>query len=100
MYCFPTFAYSKYLPQVAAQFHLSSKLVDGELHLESDNVDDLYRFASCAWTYACVLGTWMTQYTELAGYKMVDLSLKMSENAVTLERKRFREICKLKTLGY
>ena len=31
---------------------------------------------------------------------MADLSLKMSENAVTLERKRFREICKLKTLGY
>ena len=31
-----------------AQFHLSGKLVDGELHLESDNVDDLYRLALCA----------------------------------------------------
>ena len=45
MYFFPTFACSKYLPQVAAQ---SGKLVDGELHLESDNVDDLYRLALCA----------------------------------------------------
>ena len=33
---------------MAAQFHLSGKLVDGELHLESDNVDDLYRLALCA----------------------------------------------------
>ena len=47
MYFFPAFACSKYLPQVAAQFHLSGKLVDGELHLESDNVDDLYRLALC-----------------------------------------------------
>ena len=57
-------------------------------------------FTDSHYVHACVLGTWMTQYTELAGYKMADLSLKMSENAVTLERKRFREICKLKTLGY
>ena len=48
MYFFPTFACSKYLPEVAAQFHLSGKLVDGELHLESDNVDNLYRLALCA----------------------------------------------------
>ena len=27
---------------------MSGKLVDGELHLESDNVDDLYRLALCA----------------------------------------------------
>ena len=45
MYFFPTFSCSKYLPQVATQ---SGKLVDGELHLESDNVDDLYRLALCA----------------------------------------------------
>ena len=54
-------------------------------------------FTDSHYVHACVLGTWMAQ---LAGYKMADLSLKMSENAVTLERKRFREICKLKTLGY
>ena len=47
--------------------------------------------------HACVLGTWMTQYTELAGLQNGRLK---RENAVTLERKRFREICKLKTLGY
>ena len=27
---------------------MSGKLVDGELHLESDNVDDLYRLVLCA----------------------------------------------------
>ena len=69
----PTFACSKYLPQVAAQFHLSGKLVDGELHLESDNVDDLYRLALCA---RMRMGTWMTQYTERAGLQNGRLELK------------------------
>ena len=54
-------------------------------------------FTDSHYVHACVLGTWMTH---LQGYEMADLSFKMSENAVTLERKRFREICKLKTLGY
>ena len=57
-------------------------------------------FTDSHYVHACILGTWMIQYTELAGYKMADLSFKMSENTVTLERKCFREICKLKTLGY
>ena len=39
-------------------------------------------FTDSYYVHACVLGTWMTQYTELARFKM-------SENAVTLERKRF-----------
>ena len=98
MYFFPTFACSKYLPQVAAQFHLSGKLVDGEL--QSQIMLTIFTDSHYVHVHACVLGTWMTQYTELAGLQMADLSLKMSENAVTLERNRFREICKLKTLGY
>ena len=50
-------------------------------------------FTDSQYVHACVLGTWMTQYTELAGLQNGQLKLKMSEDAVTLERKRFREIC-------
>ena len=42
-------------------------------------------FTDSHYVHACVLGTWMTQYTELAGYKMADLSFKMSENAELLK---------------
>ena len=59
---------------MAAQFHLSGKLVDGELHLISQIM--LTIFTDSHYVHACVLGTWMTQYTELIELQNGRLKLK------------------------
>ena len=66
---------------------------------KSDNVDDLYRLVLCA--RMCIGHMDDTVYVgiqSLQGYKMADLSLKMSENAVTLERQH--EVENLGVLAY